>query len=533
MNEDEQPIRDEPPSAGPGGPGTGGDKDVRGRGPAPGADGEWRADGHPRIRLTRSRRHKALGGVCGGLGRYFDLDPVIFRVSLVVLSVISGLGLVFYGFAWLLVPAEGARENELRRLMSGRVEGSSLSAVFIALVGCGLFLAQLDNSSTVFALLLAGVVTGAAHWSQNRRRSAAGAPVDPATAHAVAEAPPETQAPPVPSAPSWWRDPLTKTGAGEGDGAPTGAADSEDTTEYLWGPANSPGSEQGVGGRPGGGRGLRERRAERNRRHGRPIGCLVFLLAVVAAVIGTAGGWNTRPLGTSLVVGLSCALAVFGAGLAISAFFGRLGGGTVVAVVVTAVLLAGAAVVPKGIGTDWRNVTWTPASVSDTRDSYRLGAGRAELDLREVDLKKDQTVSTAVGVGAGQLKVVVPRNARVELDARAGAGDLQAPLRTDTDGLAVFTARSGIDKRLHGTLEPFGGAKAEGTLELKLHVDAGQAEIVRQMPSGERSDGVQGPGPGGAEEAQRNAEDGNGAAGTGADGGTGTNARSRVQEEVR
>lgn len=37
--------------------------------------------------LRRSRGSKVVGGVCGGLGRYFDLDPVIFRVVIGVLAV--------------------------------------------------------------------------------------------------------------------------------------------------------------------------------------------------------------------------------------------------------------------------------------------------------------------------------------------------------------------------------------------------------------------------------------------------------------
>ncbi|MGX9228364.1 PspC domain-containing protein [Streptomyces albus] len=102
----------------PGAPGTSGvsgasgAREGAGRGGAQGAEPSWgahnpppgAAKGQP---LRRSRTHKIAGGVCGGMGRYFDLDPVIFRVPLVVLSVVGGLGLVSYGFAWLLIPAEG------------------------------------------------------------------------------------------------------------------------------------------------------------------------------------------------------------------------------------------------------------------------------------------------------------------------------------------------------------------------------------------------------------------------------------------
>jgi phage shock protein PspC (stress-responsive transcriptional regulator) len=164
--------------------------------------------------LRRSPHHKVVAGVCGGLGRYCDVDPVIFRIAVGVLSVTGGVGLIFYGFAWLLVPSEDDEENEFRRLLSGRVDGASLTAVLLALIGCGIFLSMLGNDSALsFAALLSLAVTGAAVWSQRRRLATTeGAPMDTATAHTVAEAPPETKAPPVPESPSWWRDPIVKDG---------------------------------------------------------------------------------------------------------------------------------------------------------------------------------------------------------------------------------------------------------------------------------------------------------------------------------
>lgn len=55
-----------------------------------------------------------LAGVAGGLGRHFDVDPVIFRVLLVVLTITGGLGLLLYGAAWLLVPREDTDRAHLQ-----------------------------------------------------------------------------------------------------------------------------------------------------------------------------------------------------------------------------------------------------------------------------------------------------------------------------------------------------------------------------------------------------------------------------------
>jgi phage shock protein PspC (stress-responsive transcriptional regulator) len=61
----------------------------------------------PPRRLTRSRDDRVLGGVAGGLGRYFSIDPIIFRIGFVVLSFVGGTGLLAYLAALLFVPDEG------------------------------------------------------------------------------------------------------------------------------------------------------------------------------------------------------------------------------------------------------------------------------------------------------------------------------------------------------------------------------------------------------------------------------------------
>lgn len=58
-------------------------------------------------RLTRSRRDRLIGGVCGGLAEYFQVDPMWVRVGCVVLALISfGVGAVLYVVAWFALPEE-------------------------------------------------------------------------------------------------------------------------------------------------------------------------------------------------------------------------------------------------------------------------------------------------------------------------------------------------------------------------------------------------------------------------------------------
>lgn len=56
-------------------------------------------------RLYRSRKNRILGGVCGGLGDYFDVDPTLIRLVWVVLTLASlGIGILAYLIAWFIIP---------------------------------------------------------------------------------------------------------------------------------------------------------------------------------------------------------------------------------------------------------------------------------------------------------------------------------------------------------------------------------------------------------------------------------------------
>ena len=57
-------------------------------------------------RLTRSSRDRMVGGVCGGIGRHFGIDPTLIRIGFVALALFGGTGLIVYGAALLLVPLD-------------------------------------------------------------------------------------------------------------------------------------------------------------------------------------------------------------------------------------------------------------------------------------------------------------------------------------------------------------------------------------------------------------------------------------------
>ena len=55
-------------------------------------------------RLYRSRDEKMIGGVCGGIAEYFDVDPTLVRAVWVAITLLAGFGILLYLILWVLVP---------------------------------------------------------------------------------------------------------------------------------------------------------------------------------------------------------------------------------------------------------------------------------------------------------------------------------------------------------------------------------------------------------------------------------------------
>jgi phage shock protein PspC (stress-responsive transcriptional regulator) len=89
----EQPATDQPAAEPPTAEAPGTEQPTA---PAPG----------PR-RLYRSRTDRVIGGVCSGIAKYFDIDPVLVRVGAVALAFLGGAGILAYLAAVLLIPNEG------------------------------------------------------------------------------------------------------------------------------------------------------------------------------------------------------------------------------------------------------------------------------------------------------------------------------------------------------------------------------------------------------------------------------------------
>jgi phage shock protein PspC (stress-responsive transcriptional regulator) len=64
-----------------------------------------------RVLLRRSYDDRMLGGVAGGVARYFGVDTTLVRIAFVVLTLFGGMGVLVYLAGLLLIPEEGSDQS--------------------------------------------------------------------------------------------------------------------------------------------------------------------------------------------------------------------------------------------------------------------------------------------------------------------------------------------------------------------------------------------------------------------------------------
>ncbi len=190
------------------------------------------------------------------------------------------------------------------------------------------------------------------------------------------------------------------------------------------------------------------------------ISLLLVVLGVTAALTA-AGAINPEPDDL-----LAMAVGTIGAGLLVGAWFGRARWLTWLGIplLIALIIVSASNVSLKGGAGDRR---YAPRTVAEVDPSYRIGVGNIQLDLSNVDFS-EHLVQTKVSAGVGSIEVIVPRNADVSIDGRAGIGevDLFGQVANGTSA-----TRSVVDHGLGG----------DGVIDLTLDLDVsiGQVEVDR------------------------------------------------------
>ena len=391
-------------------------------------------------RLTRHPGDKVIGGVAGGLGRYFGIDPIVFRLAFVAFALFGGGGVLLYLIAWVAMPAGDTAEPVPASRGSDLSAWIGLALVLAALLMFGGALFTLRPGFVAALVLLAGGFLLFQHSSQERGASSAmpfGARLpqrpDPAAASvadvesAVGEQPAADDRAAAPGAEPAWGDPTMRLGQ------PVATA-----------PVAPP------------------PRAPRSRLGRVTLAALFLSLGVLGFLHATAVVFPEP--GDYAALALGCV----GAGLLAGAWWGRARWLIPVGVLLIPVALV-TSLAPRGMDFDSGagEVSHHPLSSAELRSDYELGAGQLTLDLTRLRLLPGERRRVAASIGAGELVVVVPPGLPVTVHAEAGVGDV------DVFGVR----RNGLRPEVRA--REVGGSGV--VLDLDLSVGLGQIRVVRAM----------------------------------------------------
>jgi phage shock protein PspC (stress-responsive transcriptional regulator) len=356
----------------------------------------------PSVRpLLRSRDDRVLAGVAGGLGRWLDVDPVIFRVTFGVLTLFGGLGIIAYLIGYLLIPDESTGEAlvssrlvpDLRRLTHQQRAllgwGAAGLCVLIAIAG--------HRSTTVAVLIIVAavaVVSARAATPRTQRAQPFSTPQQygPQREYPYSQAytpPPGSTVPP----------------------SAAFTAPAEPTT--TWQPQQPLYSEPAAPAPA-----PRFLIKHRGRRLDKALISAAVLAVGVYLILGRAGAYDPTAL-AAIAVGLTA----LGVGLAATAWYARSRGALILGVLLSALLLAGSAI-QGNAGSSVGNRHWTPTAAAAIPATYKLGVGHATLDLRQLGpAALGKTIKVTMGIG--ELSVIVPDGLPVSVYAHVPIGDFR------------------------------------------------------------------------------------------------------------
>jgi phage shock protein PspC (stress-responsive transcriptional regulator) len=449
--------------------------------------------------LRRSTNDRIISGVAGGLGEYFGVDAVIFRVLFAVLSFFGGVGLLAYALAWLLVPEPGVSQSVLDKAVhqlrvhrippwlvifggvlllwitwfSWWAPGPTFPALLLLAVLAVILLHRLGRP--------AGVAGRSGPWRFGRR----------AADDAQWTPPPAGVDPEYPTGSGFATGEFGAAGAAE-TGTPefgtTGIAEPAGfgTAEYgstepgpvslskddqarsetrqlppaapLIAPLNDTRRSMQAWLMEAG-----EAHRARIRRR-RPIKVGVGLALVAAwAFVALLDAFSRVPFPAYLWVGL----IILGAGLLISLVTRRM----VLSLLIPIVLLSLAALALGGTRASLSDgsgqVGWMPTS-ADQLGNHRLFAGQSTLDLTALPpLTEPRTIS--ITQAAGEVRLLIPKTLNATVIADVHLGDIR-------NGTSQLTGQRESGLNVHSELAPPTGSSG-ALLTIRVHLTDGHVQV--------------------------------------------------------
>ena len=323
-------------------------------------------DALPR-RLVRPTEGRWLGGVAVGLGRYFDVNPLVYRIAFAALALVGGTGLLLYLAAWLVIPGEDDDESIAVEALRERQDHPWL-LVGVGLLAFGALFALSEAHfwpGTGNVWLAATLVGGALVWWHVSQRSDRPRAV-------------QTAATPV---------------------AADEAAQPDEATTRVQPPPPPP----------------------------KPPKRPSLFAPVLGALLAAAGFFGLLAVldiyDVDVAAVLAAGVVIVGAAIAFGALTQRRVGGLVFLGLLLLAAFALAAITPVSVGAGVGEKSERPATVTALDPSYEHGIGELELDLSDITLPAG-TTSVDASVGIGKIVVTVPEDVALVIDAHAGVGSI-------------------------------------------------------------------------------------------------------------
>ncbi len=355
--------------------------------------------------VRRTADDRIVAGVCAGVARHLNIDPILVRIAVVGLTFIGLSGLILYLAAWFLLPEEGTErsvaadwfnldQNEPQVRAIG-LFGAAVLAV-VAVVGdsgWGLWWIGWWVLPAAFLFWLFAV-----RPRQRREELLA------ASAENAAGAKPS----------AWSSDPeVLKT--------QVDAYTAAKTAQVL----------------------ERKRQRQERRRESRALWRLTLSLVAIAIAVTLILDQQADVTASAYI---AAALLAVATGCLVGTLWGNAGGLVGLGLLLTVALLLASAVPSGRVGQQVRE----PQTLAGLQSSYRHGVGQFELDLSGFD-KPSQLAGRTIRVdaGVGQTIVYVPESLPVKLDAQLRGGEISAFGRQWRGRDNDVTATDGDGRALH------------------------------------------------------------------------------------
>jgi phage shock protein PspC (stress-responsive transcriptional regulator) len=383
-------------------------------------------DTSPRsTRLVRRADRRVVAGVAGGVADALGVNPLWVRLAFLVLTLGAGAGVLLYLALWWLLPREDMEGSGSEEFLRTFPQAPAWAGRIVLIVGVGVLASQIAPSPDQphwspplvagFVLVALGVALFRRDLANERDESEGANGI--AVQGVIAPEPPPRVASPRPivtRAPHRVRQPR-----------------------------------------------------ERSRLGVLTVGSA--MIAVSVAVLLDGLGSITLDVGRFPAL----ALVFLGAGLLMSAWWGRARGAIVLGVLTLPVALV-LSLVHFPFGGDIASRTLSPRRIDPFPTSQRLLAGELFVDLTRVDMAgTSQTLE--IEVGAGSVHMIVPRDVAVHLVADVGLGALTVTGQPD---------RLGVDVTRDLTLP---GKPGRGVLVLRVDQGIGSLDLYRP-PRKDRSE---------------------------------------------